>query len=77
MCARKSLQKRRKSGAGERTRTADLLITKQLAATLNPLALFTRQMQMEAADRADTALTDVDRRIRTTLSDHQRPLRLL
>ena len=34
-------------------------------------------MQMEAADRADTALTDVDRRIRTILSDHQRPLRLL
>ena len=34
-------------------------------------------MQMEDDDRADTALTDVDRRIRTTLSDHQRPLRLL
>ena len=52
-------------------------LAKALAATLNPLALFTLQMQMEAADRADAALTAVDRRIRTTLSDHQRPLRLL
>ena len=52
-------------------------LAKALAATLNPLALFTLQMQMEAADRADAALTAVDRRIRATLSDHQRPLRLL
>ena len=52
-------------------------LAKALAATLNPLALFTLQMQMEAADRADAAPTAVDRRIRATLSDHQRPLRLL
>ena len=45
-------------------------LAKALAATLNPLA-------MEAADRADAAPTAVDRRIRATLSDHQRPLRLL
>ena len=52
-------------------------LTKALAATLDPLALFTLQLQMEATDRADAALATLDRRIRTTLSDYQRPLRLL
>ena len=52
-------------------------LAKALAATLDPLALFTLQMQMQAADRADAALAAVDSRIRTTLLEHQRPLRLL
>ena len=52
-------------------------LTKALAATLDPLALFTLQLQMEATDRADAALATLDRRIRTTLSDYQRPLQLL
>ena len=52
-------------------------LARALAATLDPLALFRLQMQMQAADRADAALAALDERIRTTLSDYQRPLQLL
>ena len=52
-------------------------LTQALAATLDPLALFALQLQMEAVDRADTALVALDKRIRTVLADYQRALRLL
>ena len=52
-------------------------LAQALAATLDPLALFTLQMQVEAVDRADAALAALDMRIRTALADYQRPLRLL
>ena len=52
-------------------------LTQALAATLDPLALFALRMQMEAVDRADTALVALDQRIRTVLADYQRSLRLL
>ncbi len=52
-------------------------LTQALAATLDPLALFALGMQMEAVDRADTALVALDKRIRTVLADYQRSLRLL
>ena len=52
-------------------------LTQALAATLDPLALFALRMQMEAVDRADTALVALDKRIRTVLADYQRSLRLL
>ena len=52
-------------------------LTQALAATLDPLALFVLQLQMEAVDRADTALVALDKRIRTVLADYQRALRLL
>ena len=52
-------------------------LAKALAATLDPLALFTLQMQVEAVDRADAALAALDTRIQTALADYQRPLRLL
>lgn len=52
-------------------------LTQALAATLDPLALFLLQTQMEAVDRADTALEALDKRIRTVLADYQRALRLL
>jgi len=52
-------------------------LAQALAATLDPLALFTLQMQMQAADHADAALSAMDSRIRSTLSGHQRPLWLL
>ena len=52
-------------------------LTQALAATLDPLALFALQMQMEAVDRADTALVALDERIRSVLADYQRALRLL
>ena len=52
-------------------------LTQALAATLDPLALFVLQMQMEAVDRADTALVALDKRIQTVLADYQRLLRLL
>ena len=52
-------------------------LTQALAATLDPLALFALQIQMEAVDRADTALVALDKRIRTVLADYQRALRLL
>ena len=52
-------------------------LAQALAATLDPLALFTLQMQVEAIDRADAALAALDRRIQTALADCQRPLRLL
>ena len=52
-------------------------LTQALAATLDPLALFALRMQMEAVDRADTALVALDKRIRTVLADYQRALRLL
>ena len=52
-------------------------LTQALAATLDPLALFALQIQMEAVDRADTALVALDKRIRTVLADYQRSLRLL
>ena len=52
-------------------------LTQALAATLDPLALFALGMQMEAVDRADTALVALDQRIRTVLADYQRSLRLL
>ena len=52
-------------------------LTQALAATLDPLALFVLQIQMEAVDRADTALEALDKRIRTVLADYQRSLRLL
>ena len=52
-------------------------LTQALAATLDPLALFALQLQMEAVDRADTALVALDQRIRTVLADYQRALRLL
>ena len=52
-------------------------LTQALAATLDPLALFALGKQMEAVDRADTALVALDKRIRTVLADYQRALRLL
>ena len=52
-------------------------LTQALAATLDPLALFALQIQMEAVDRADIALVALDKRIRTVLADYQRALRLL
>ena len=52
-------------------------LAQALAATLDPLALFRLQMQIEAADRADAVLAALDARIQTTLADYQRPLRLL
>ena len=52
-------------------------LTQALAATLDPLALFALQIQMEAVDRADTTLVALDQRIRTVLADYQRALRLL
>ena len=52
-------------------------LTQALAATLDPLALFALQIQMEAVDRADTALVALDKRIRTVLADYQRSLLLL
>ena len=52
-------------------------LAQALAATLDPLALFRLQMQVEAVDRADAALAALDTRIRTALADYQRPLRLL
>ena len=52
-------------------------LTQALAATLDPLALFVLQIQMEAVDRADTALVALDQRIRTVLADYQRALWLL
>ena len=52
-------------------------LTQALAATLDPLALFALQIQMEAVDRADTTLVALDKRIRTVLADYQRSLRLL
>ena len=52
-------------------------LTQALAATLDPLALFVLQIQMEAVDRADTALVTLGKRIRTVLADYQRALRLL
>ena len=52
-------------------------LTQALAATLDPLALFALQIQMEAVDRADTTLVALDKRIRTVLADYQRALRLL
>ena len=52
-------------------------LSKALAATLDPLALFALQMQVEAVDRADAALAALDTRIQTALADYQRPLRLL
>ncbi len=52
-------------------------LTQALAATLEPLALFLLQTQMEAVDRADSALVALDERIRTVLADYQRALRLL
>ena len=58
-----------------RTKLAPL--AKALAATLDPLALFALQIQVEAVDRADAALAVVDTRIQDALADHQRPLRLL
>ena len=52
-------------------------LTQALAATLDPLALFTLRMQLEACDRASAALATLDDRIATALADYQRPLRLL
>ena len=52
-------------------------LAKALAATLDPLALFALQMQVEAVDRADAALVALDTRIQTALADYQRPGRLL
>ena len=52
-------------------------LAKALAATLDPLALFALQMQVESVDRADAALAALDTRIQTALADYQRPLRLL
>ena len=52
-------------------------LTQALAATLDPLALFALQIQMEAVDRADTTLVALDKRIRTVLADYQRSLLLL
>ena len=54
-----------------------LPLAKALAATLDPLALFALQMQLEAVDRANAALSALDTRIRAAMADHQRPLRLL
>ncbi len=52
-------------------------LAKALAATLDPLALFALQMQVEAVDRADAAVAALDTGIQTALADYQRPLRLL
>lgn len=52
-------------------------LAQTLAATLDPLALFKLKMQLEALDQADAALTTLDKRIRTEMAEHQRPLRLL
>ena len=52
-------------------------LAKALAATLDPLALFALQVQLEAVDRADATLAALDVRIRAALADYQRPLRLL
>ena len=52
-------------------------LAQALAATLDPLALFALRMQMEAVDRVDSALVELDERIRTVLADYQRSLRLL
>ena len=52
-------------------------LTQALAATLDPFALFTLRMQLEACDRASAALAMLDERIATALADYQRPLRLL
>ena len=52
-------------------------LARALAATLDPLALLTLRMQVKAVDRTDSAITALDRRIRTELEDYQRPVRLL
>ena len=52
-------------------------LTQALAATLDPLALFTLSIQMEAVDRVDSALMALDRSVRSVLADYQRALRLL
>ena len=52
-------------------------LAKALAATLDPLALFALQIQLDAVDRADAALATLDIRIQDALADYQRPLRLL
>ena len=57
---------------GERSRAQN-----RVHKTLDPLALFALQMQVEAVDRADAALVALDTRIQTALADYQRPGRLL
>ena len=52
-------------------------LDRALAATLDPLALITLRMQLDAVDRAEHALADIDRHLRAELRDYQRPLRLL
>ena len=52
-------------------------LAKALAATLDPLAILTLQMQVAAVERADTALAALDTHIRTELAAYQRPLQLL
>ena len=52
-------------------------LARALAATLDPLALLTLRMQLEAVDRADAVLAELDMRIQAELADYQRPLQLL
>ena len=65
------------AGLTSHVRTKLAPLAKALDATLDPLALFALQIQVEAVDRADAALAVVDTRIQDALADHQRPLRLL
>ena len=52
-------------------------LAQALAAALDPLALIKLKMQIEALDRADAAIAELDTRIRAELTEYQRPLRLL
>ncbi|MYH30695.1 MAG: IS110 family transposase [Acidobacteria bacterium] len=53
------------------------LLTRTLAATLDPVALVTLQMQLEAVDRTAAAVAALDGRIQAALADYRRPLLLL
>ena len=52
-------------------------LAKALAATLDPLALFALQIQLQAVARADAGLATLEIRIQAALADYQRPLWLL
>ena len=52
------------------------LLTRTLA-NLDPVALFTLQMQLQTVDRTEAAVAALDRRIQVALADYRRPLTLL
>ena len=48
-------------------------LARALAASLDPVALITLRLQLDAVDRAEHALAEIDRHLRAALGDYQRP----